>query len=165
MADTAEPVDLIDLAGGAGDRCVVRVTGRFEPGVLTGHDILRAEVIVSSKGVVQGELALFLLPDDLDEWRDALDGGLGVGSTVAIAGGRGPGIDLRVQRNRCMAVRVRETDHLDVAMRFPIGAGWVDDLRQRLAQVHRAWPREVLKPLPGVYEWSPDRLMRRPGPC
>jgi predicted dehydrogenase len=156
MAETAGPVDLIHLAGEAGDRCVVRVIGRFEPGVLTGHDILRAEVIVSSNGV-QGELALFLLPEDLDEWQDALDGGLSVGSTAAIAGDRGPGIVLRVQRNRRVAVRVHETDHLDVAMKFPIGPGWVDDLRQRLARVHWAWPREVLRTTPGVYEWSPDR--------
>lgn len=156
MADTPEPVDLIDLAGGTGDRCVVRVTGRFEPGVLTGHDILRAEMIVFSNGV-RGELALFLLPEDLDEWRDALYGGLSVGSTVAIAGDRGPGIVLRVQRNRRVAVRVHETDRFDVVMKFPIGADWVDDLRQRLARVHRAWPREVLKTAPGVYEWNPDR--------
>jgi len=156
MADTTEPVDLIDLAGGTGDRCVVRVTGRFEPGVLTGHDILRATVIVSSNGV-QGELALFLLSEDLDEWGEALDRGLSAGSTVAIAGDRGPGIDLRVQRNRRVAVRVHEADHLDIAMKFPIGPVWVDDLRQRLARVHRAWPREVLKTAPGVYEWNPDR--------
>ncbi|MFL6112803.1 MAG: DUF5959 family protein [Catenulispora sp.] len=149
-------MDLIDLADEAGGRCTVRVTGRFEPGVLSGHDVLRARVIVSSNGI-QDELALFLLPQDLDEWQDALDEGLGVGSTVVIAGDRGPGIGLRVQRNRRVAVRVHETDRLDVVMKFPIEAGWVDDLRQRLEGVRRAWPREVVQTTPGTYEWSPDR--------
>ncbi|NUP50762.1 MAG: hypothetical protein HOW97_26145 [Catenulispora sp.] len=159
MAETAgaaRSVDLIDLAGDAGARCIVRVTGRFEPGVLTGHDILRATVIVSANGV-QSELALFLLPGDLDEWQAALDGGLGAGSTVAIAGDRGPGVDLRVRRNRRAVVRVHEADRLDVVMKFPVGAGWVDDLRERLARVRSTWPREVVQTAAGAYEWSPDR--------
>ena len=36
------PVDLIHLTDPDGDPCIVRVTGRFQPGALTGHDILRA---------------------------------------------------------------------------------------------------------------------------
>ncbi|WP_041540414.1 DUF5959 family protein [Catenulispora acidiphila] len=156
MGDPAGSIDLIDLAGTAGERCVVRVTGRFEPGVLTGHDILRATLIVSSDKV-RDATTLFLLPSDLAEWQSALDGGLGAGSTAVIAGDRGPGIELRVQRNRRVAVRVHETDRFDIVMKVPIRPEWVSDLRQRLARVHQTWPREVLTSSPDVYEWSPDR--------
>ncbi|WP_443064271.1 DUF5959 family protein [Streptomyces sp. NBC_00525] len=45
------PVDLVHLADSDGDRCVVRVTGRFRPGGLTGRDILCAEVLVSTSFV------------------------------------------------------------------------------------------------------------------
>ncbi|MFE1877794.1 DUF5959 family protein [Streptomyces sp. NPDC059496] len=44
----AAPVNLIDLGDADGNRCVVRVTGRYQPGVLTGHDILQADVLVSA---------------------------------------------------------------------------------------------------------------------
>ncbi|MGW0858199.1 DUF5959 family protein, partial [Streptomyces sp. NPDC002690] len=36
------PVDLVNLADPDGNSCVVRVTGRLQPGVLTGHDVLCA---------------------------------------------------------------------------------------------------------------------------
>jgi hypothetical protein len=45
------PVDLIHLADAEGNRCIVRVTGGFQPGVLTGHDILRADVLASASFV------------------------------------------------------------------------------------------------------------------
>ncbi|THA44557.1 hypothetical protein E6R62_36640 [Streptomyces sp. A1136] len=44
-------MDLIHLADPDGNRCIVRVTGRSQPGVLTGHDILQADVLVSASFV------------------------------------------------------------------------------------------------------------------
>ena len=101
MADSAGPVDLIDLAHGAETRCLVRVTGRFEPGVLTGHDTLRAAVIVSSNGA-------------------QADGALKAGQTMAIAGDCGAGIGLLIHRNQRVAVRVHEPDRLSIIMKLPI---------------------------------------------
>jgi hypothetical protein len=35
--------------------------------------------------------------------------------------------------------------------------GWTDDQRRRLDEVRRRWPREVVEPSSGVFEWSPHR--------
>ncbi|MEU8993134.1 DUF5959 family protein [Streptomyces sp. NPDC048558] len=49
--DEPGPVDLIHLEDANGDCCIVRVTGRFKPGVLTGHDVLRADVLAHASFV------------------------------------------------------------------------------------------------------------------
>ncbi|WUX26685.1 DUF5959 family protein [Streptomyces sp. NBC_01438] len=46
--------------------------GRRSPGVLHLHDLLDAEVLVTS-GFVSGRLAMALRPSDLESWARALD--------------------------------------------------------------------------------------------
>ncbi|MFH9125736.1 DUF5959 family protein [Streptomyces globisporus] len=79
-------MDLIHLADPDGGRCIVRVTGRFQPGVLTGHDILRADVLASAS-FVDARLDLYLLPHDLDSWAQQLSS-LRPGQTASIGGDR-----------------------------------------------------------------------------
>ncbi|MFD9392231.1 DUF5959 family protein [Streptomyces sp. NPDC060000] len=50
-------MDLIHLEDADGDHCTVRVTGRFRPGVLSGHDVLRADVLAHA-GFVDAGLEL-----------------------------------------------------------------------------------------------------------
>ncbi|MDX2645346.1 DUF5959 family protein [Streptomyces sp. PA03-1a] len=66
-------VDLISLTDGEGRR-LVRVLGRHMPGVLPWHDVLDAEITVTS-GFAQGRLEVCLDPDDLDRWSDVLTAG------------------------------------------------------------------------------------------
>ncbi|MFD0516337.1 DUF5959 family protein [Streptomyces aureus] len=68
-----EPVDLIHLADADGDRCIVRVTGRYQPGILTGHDTLRADVLVSTS-FLDARLELYLFQRDLTAWEHELEG-------------------------------------------------------------------------------------------
>ena len=63
-------MELISLSDGDSS-FRVRVLGRRWPGVLHLHDWLDAEVLVTSS-FVSGQLAMSLLPSDLEDWSDAL---------------------------------------------------------------------------------------------
>ncbi|MEU6241460.1 DUF5959 family protein [Streptomyces sp. NPDC047024] len=91
-------VDLINLEDADGSRCVVRVTDRFQPGVLTGHDILRADVLTSTE-FVDARLELCLSPEDLTAWQHDLTR-LAPGTGVNIGGDRGLSLASMAERSR-----------------------------------------------------------------
>ncbi|MCX4596749.1 DUF5959 family protein [Streptomyces sp. NBC_01549] len=83
-------VDLIRLADGESS-LEVRVLGRTLPGVLTLHDHLDAEIVVTS-GFAQGRLDVCLAPEDLNSWSQVL-GELAAGrDAVWMDDGRNPEI-------------------------------------------------------------------------
>lgn len=150
-----EPVDLIHLADAAGGRCVVRVTGRHQPGVLPGHDTLRADVLVSAD-FLDARLDLFLSQRDLSTWAQQLEG-LAPGGTAEIGGDRGLQLGLRVNEDRSLSVTIHDPDRLSALFAIQPHDDWVQDHRTRLERVRQVWPSEVVEAVPMVYEWSPVR--------
>lgn len=149
------PVDLINLADPDGDRCIVRVTGRFQPGVLTGHDTLRADVIVSAS-FVDARLDLYLLQDDLGSWKQGLSN-LGPGRTISIGGDRGLSLDIHVHDEGWLSIQVSDPGRLTTVLGTRPQGDWIAEHRRRLEQVRLTWPREVIETSPGAYEWIPNR--------
>jgi hypothetical protein len=86
----AGAVELIRLADEE-NSVIVRVLGRFSPGVLTFHDHFRVEIIVDS-GFARGQIDASLSRHDLDDWEQALEG-LHAGQSVRwMDDGRNPEI-------------------------------------------------------------------------
>ncbi len=149
----SEPVDLIHLVDAEGDRCTVRVTGRFQPGVLTGHDILRADVLVSAS-FLDARLELCLFQSDLDAWEQQL-ARLAAGDDASIGGDRGLSLGLRPHDDGLVSVAVDDPDRLSTLLWVRPPSDWIEDHRRRLALLRQVWPSEVVEIAPMVYEWSP----------
>lgn len=149
------PIDLIHLADPDEDRCIVRVTGRFQPGVLTGHDILHADVLASAS-FVDARLDLYLSPHDLDSWEQDLSD-LGPGRTASLGGDRGLSLDLHVHEDGRLSIQISDPDRLTTLLGTRPQGDWIAEHRERLEQVRQTWPREVVETAPGTYGWSPDR--------
>ncbi|MEU9463711.1 DUF5959 family protein [Streptomyces sp. NPDC048312] len=148
-------MELISLSDGD-NSFRVRVLGRRSPGVLHLHDLLDAEVLVTS-GFVSGRLAMALRPSDLASWARALDR-LSAGQDICWRDDdHSP--EIRIQpyneEHETVAVRVEDLGGSCVSVFIPLclAEGWIDEQRRLLAQVRQEWPSEVLEPSWGVYEW------------
>ncbi|MFE9534960.1 DUF5959 family protein [Streptomyces sp. NPDC006691] len=148
-------MELIGLSDGD-NSFSVRVVGRRSPGVLHLHDLLDAEVLVTS-GFVSGRLAMALRPSDLESWGRALDR-LSAGQDICWRDDdHSP--EIRIQphneEHETVAVRVEDLGSSCVSVFIPLclEEGWIDEQRRLLAQVRQEWPSEVLEPSWGVYEW------------
>ncbi|MCX4804062.1 DUF5959 family protein [Streptomyces sp. NPDC058682] len=148
------PVNLIDVGDADGNRCVVRVTGRYQPGVLTGHDVLRADLVVSAS-FVDVRLELHLRQQDLDAWQHDLTR-LAPGKGATIGGDRGPSVDFFVHEDRDVSLMVQDPDRLSVALGIAPQETWIQDHHQRLDRVRATWPSEVVG-TGTTYEWSSRR--------
>ncbi|GAB7183291.1 hypothetical protein ATKI12_3122 [Kitasatospora sp. Ki12] len=148
-------VDLIRLEDPDGDRCTVRVTGRSEPGMPTGHDILRAEISVHAD-FVDARLKLHLSQRDLDAWQQELTG-LAPGADASIGGDRGPSLTLHLHEDRSLAVTIHDPDRLSALLWIRPQENWTDEHHDRLDRVRRTWPSEVLETAPRIYERRPTR--------
>ncbi|MFD8912592.1 DUF5959 family protein [Streptomyces sp. NPDC059575] len=148
-------VDLINLEDADGSRCVVRVTGRFQPGVLTGHDILRADVLTSTE-FVDARLELFLSQEDLTAWQHDLTR-LVPGTGVDIGGDRGLSLAFHMHEDRSLSVTVDDPDRLTTTLWLQPPQTWIQEHHQRLERVRKAWPSEVVETAPMAYAWSPSR--------
>ncbi|MFF7922948.1 DUF5959 family protein [Streptomyces mirabilis] len=138
-----------------GNRCIVRVTGRSKPGVLPGHDTLRADVFASAD-FIDARLDVYVFRRDLDAWQHALTG-LAPGKDARIGRDRGLELILHMLDDRSLAVTLHDTDRLATMLRIRPEENWVDEHLQRLEQVRRTWPSEVVETGPVTYAWSPDR--------
>ncbi|MFF8813886.1 DUF5959 family protein [Streptomyces pactum] len=148
-------VDLIHLEDADGDHCIVRVTGRSQPGVLTGHDTLRADVLLHTD-FLDARLDLYLFPRDLDSWQRQL-AGLGPGKGASIGGDRGLTLALRVQEDGSLVVMIEDPDRLSTMLWIQPRENWVAEHRDRLERVRHTWPSEVVETAPMTYEWRRDR--------
>ncbi|ROQ67048.1 hypothetical protein EDD93_1466 [Streptomyces sp. 840.1] len=154
MTDAAS-VDLIDMGDADGNRCVVRVTGRAQPGVLPGHDVLRADVLVSAS-FVDARLELYLVQKDLDTWQHDLTQ-LAPGGSATIGNDRGLRLHFFMHQDRTWSLTVEDPDRMTLALGIGQQETWARDHHQRLALVREAWPSEVVETAPMAYEWSPGR--------
>ncbi len=146
-----DAADLIHLEDADGDYCIVRVTGRFQPGVLTGHDILRAEVLAHTS-FVDARLELCLFQQDLDAWKDELSG-LAPGTGALIGGDRRLSLVLHMQEDGSLAVAIDDPDRLNALLWIRPPENWMDEHHDRLEQVRQTWPSEVLETAPMTCEW------------
>lgn len=149
------PVNLIDLSDADGNRCIVRVTGRYQPGVPTGHDILQADVLVSAS-FVDARLELYILQQDLDDWRNDLIE-LSPGGGATIGGDRGLSLDFFMFDHRTLSLSLRDPDRMTVALAIAPEESWIDDHHRRLDQVRATWPSEVVMTATGTYAWRSGR--------
>lgn len=127
------------------------VSGRSQPGVLTSHDILRAEVLAHA-AFVDARLELYLLQHNLDAWKQELSG-LAPGAGMSIGGGRGLSLVLQMQEDRSLAVTIHHPDQLSAMLWIRPPENWRDEHHDRLEQVRQTWPSEVLETAPMSYEW------------
>ncbi|WP_189937627.1 DUF5959 family protein [Streptomyces aurantiogriseus] len=148
-------MDLVHLEDADGNRCIVRVTGRYKPGVLPGHDTLRADVLVSAS-FVDARLETYVPQRHLDAWQRGLTG-LVPGKDTRIGGDRGLKLILHMLEDRSLAVTVHDPDRLTTLLGIRPEENWVEEHHQRLEQVRQTWPSEVVETAPLTYAWSPDR--------
>ncbi|WP_328444343.1 DUF5959 family protein [Streptomyces sp. NBC_00386] len=147
-------VDLIRLVDGEGG-LEVRVLGRTMPGVLTMHDYLDAEIVVTS-GFAQGRLEVCLTPDDLDSWSQVLREIAAGRNAVWMDDGRTPEIRFELSgRNGTAVIVVADMAASGTSVRVPVrlAGGWADEHHERLQRVRASWPQEVVETSIGVYEW------------
>ena len=111
----------------------MRILGRCQPGVLTGHDFLDCDNVIKTE-FVNANFSVTLLPEDLEDWEDAESGGL----WVSVHDGPSSGVTVTVPL-------------------FVPSPKWVAEQRDLLAQAREAYPREVVETSPGAYEWRRAR--------
>ncbi|WP_405883069.1 DUF5959 family protein [Streptomyces sp. NBC_01136] len=150
-----EPVDLIHLSDTEGNRCIVRVTRRFQPGILTGHDILCADVLASAS-FVDARLDLYLFQHDLAAWELQLDH-LELGGKASIGGDRGLSLGFHLHEDHSVTVAVDDPARLTTMLWIRPAPDWIEEHRRRLAEFRQTWPSEVTETAPMVYMWSPNR--------
>jgi hypothetical protein len=150
----AGPVELIRFADDE-NSVIIRVLGRFSPGVLTFHDHLRAEIVVKS-GFACGRLDTPLSRDDLDDWERAL-GALETGDSVNwMDDGRNPEIQVeRTDISNYVEVTVIDPVMSMTSVRVAVhmADGWLTDHRDRLQLVRQTWPTEVVETSYGALTW------------
>lgn len=153
---SADVVDLVHLADEDGDFCLVRATGRHQPGVLTGHDVLRAGVLAHADFIDVRLEDLYLTGQDLDAWQQDISS-LAPGRGAAIGGDRGPSLGVHMHEDYSLAVTINDPDRLYAVLGIYPQENWMGEHVGRLEQVRRTWPSEVVETSPHTYEWRPTQ--------
>ncbi|WP_053914009.1 DUF5959 family protein [Streptomyces sp. SCSIO 75703] len=161
MESTDGVINLIHLAdtpGTGGHSVSVRVLGRFQPGILTGHDFLDCEIVIVAESV-NATFPVTLLPEDLEDWEDAL-AALGSGRfAMWLESGRTPSMKFKPDESGGLWVSVHDGPASGVTVTVPLfvlSSAWVDEQRDLLTRVREVYPREVVETSPGAYEWRRD---------
>ncbi|MBQ1123987.1 DUF5959 family protein [Streptomyces smyrnaeus] len=150
----SKALDLIHLEDMDGNRCLVRVTGRLRPGVLTSHDLLRADVLISAS-FVDARLEMCLSQQDLSSWQQSL-AELGPGGNASLGAGRGLELGIQVNDERSVSVWVEDPDRLTTVLLIRTSEDWIAEHHDRLRHVRQAWPGEVVETASAAYEWGPE---------
>ncbi|MFJ5636579.1 DUF5959 family protein [Streptomyces goshikiensis] len=123
--------------------------------MLTGHDILQADVLVSAS-FVDARLELFLFQENLDTWRHDLTQ-LVPGNGATIGGDRGLSLGFFMHEDRTLSLMVQDPDRMSLTLAIGPQETWIQDHHQRLEHVRETWPSEVVETAPMTYEWSSNR--------
>ncbi len=145
--DAHGPLDLIRLAGAAGNGVVVRVTGRSHTGYGEESGILLGEIDVRGD-FVSGTLPTWIFPEDLTEWDETLDAIEGGADTVSWREDqRETELHIELEEDRGTAadratvwVADRANTLAAVELTMDLPEGWVREQRECLAAVRRRWP-------------------------
>ncbi|WP_128380603.1 DUF5959 family protein [Streptomyces cavernae] len=134
-------IDLIRLEG-HGNSVVLRLTGRERGRERTASDALTGEFLVDTP-FVRGSCGVWVFPEDLRRWQEALDA-LDAGQDIAWReGGRGPElfIDRDEDDERVHAtVKDASASLTAVTVTVPLDDAWFDDAYDRLDLTWRTWP-------------------------
>lgn len=126
-----EAIDLIRLEG-EGNSIILRLTERQQDRGTT--DVLTGQILVSTP-FVRGSLKVWLVPDELRHWQEALDA-LDAGQNIAWhEERRGPDIFIdRDVENARVHVTIRDTSMslTTVTVTVPLLDTWFDDAYRRL---------------------------------
>ncbi|MBO0913649.1 DUF5959 family protein [Streptomyces laculatispora] len=123
--------------------------------MLTGHDVLHADVLVSAS-FVDARLELYLIQQDLDTSQRELTQ-LVPGKGATIGGDRGLSLHFFMHQDRTWSLTVEDPDRITLALGIGYQETWTQDHHQRLHLVRETWPSEVVETAPMAYEWSPNR--------
>lgn len=133
------PIDLIRLEG-HGNSVVLRITG--------SHDVLSTPVLTGEflieTSFVRGNLMAAVSPDELRDWRDALDA-LDAGEDIAwCANTRGPSVFIERttaadQDLALVTIRDDEGSATTVTVTVPMPDLWFDDAYERLDRTWQTW--------------------------
>ncbi|MER6455082.1 DUF5959 family protein [Streptomyces sp900105245] len=125
-----DPIDLIRLEGD-GNSIILRITGA-----------LVGEFVVDTP-FIRGTLKTWISPEDLRQWRQALDS-LHAGQDIAWREGkRAPWlfIELDEDDDRChVTIKDYSMSLTTVTVTVPLADAWFDDAYRRLDLVWETWP-------------------------
>ncbi|MEU5460356.1 DUF5959 family protein [Streptomyces althioticus] len=150
---------LIHLADDSGRSVSVVILGRAQPGILTGHDFLDAEISVTTGQNHSASYPVTLLPEDLEDWEETL-ARLEAGEPARwLDSGRTPSLEFtRTAGALFVSVHDEPAGGATVTVPLtPLPPAWTADQRSRLAGVREAYPQEVVKTSLGAYEWRHGR--------
>jgi hypothetical protein len=133
---TDGPVDFIRLEG-QDTSVVLRITGMRDD---ESAQVLDGEFLVETP-FVRGSLQASVVPDDVWEWRDALDG-LDAGNDVAWrAEGRGASMTVeRAGDQAYVTIKDATGSATTVTVTVPLTDQWFDDAYGRLDLTLKTWP-------------------------
>ncbi|MGC9495096.1 DUF5959 family protein [Streptomyces sp. WG7] len=156
-------IDLIHLAdrpGTSGHSVSVRVLGRYQPGVLTGHDLLECEIVIVAEESLNASFVVTLFPEDLEDWEEVL-GRLEAGRFATwLVSGRTPSLRFKPQENGGLLVSVHDGPSTGITATLPLSVlppTWTADQRDLLTRARGVYPREVVETSPGTHAWRRDR--------
>ncbi|MFF4901108.1 DUF5959 family protein [Streptomyces sp. NPDC001068] len=162
MDSTDDVINLIHLAdrpGTSGHSVSVRILGRYQPGIPSGHDFLECEIVVTTESV-DGNFSVTLLPEDLEDWEDALATLESGRFAMWLTSGRTPSMKFKPDESGGLWVSVHDGPSSGVTVTVPLFAPppkWVIEQRDLLARAREAYPREVVETSTGAYEWRRAR--------
>jgi hypothetical protein len=156
--DVIHLIHLADLPDTSGHSVSVRVLGRFQPGILTGHDALDCEIVIVTDSV-NASFPVTLLPEDLEDWEKVL-ATLETGRLATwLDSGRTPSMRIKPDESGGLWVSVHDGPASGVTVTVPLflpPPAWVGEQRALLAHVREVYPREVVETSPGAYRWRRD---------
>ena len=133
--NTGEPIDLIHFEGD-GNSVILRITGK--------EDVLIGEFLVETS-FVRGSIKTYVHPQDLHDWRDALDAFDLQGEDIAWREGD-RATELFVERIEddpqdrvYVTLKDLAASLTTVTVTIPLADSWFDDAYDRLDLVWKTW--------------------------
>ncbi|WP_437028650.1 DUF5959 family protein [Streptomyces sp. enrichment culture] len=156
--DVSDLIHLTDRPGTSGNSLAVRVLGRSQPGILTGHDLLDCEIVAQGSAALHASFPVTLFPDDLDDWEEILTTLEARQPATWLDSGRTPTLTFEPQEDGGLRVSVHDAPSTGATVTLPLPVPpptWAAEQRNLLARVRAAYPREVIETSPGAYAWRP----------
>ena len=152
-------IHLADRPGTSGHSVSVRVLGRCQPGILTGHDLLDCEIVIVAEESLNASFVVTLFPEDLGDWEETLARLEARRFATWLNSGRTPSLAFKPQESGGLLVSVHDGPSTGITVTLPLFVlppTWAAEQRDLLTRVREVYPREVVETSPGAYEWRRD---------
>jgi hypothetical protein len=158
-AELCQPdaVDLIRLSDDV-NSVAVSIHGRAAPGILPHHDLLAASIEVTSP-FITATFQEYAYPVRVDGWSRALEVGQTDRRLVWTDESRSCDLEFDGTEAGLVTARLHEAPVSGVELRIPVvteWGRWIDLQQQLVAEVLRAYPRQVIE-RSGFYAWASGR--------